>query len=544
MGRALNETSSGLLRAAALAFLIVVLGPAGAALASPPTVTIESPVSGVSSNQTPSFSGQAEQGASAVTLVVHEGNVTGPSMPTLTAPVSGGVWSVVPLVPLLDGTYTAQATQTNTSEETGTSAPVTFTVDTKPPVVTLNRPPSPSNNTKPSFTGSASDTTPVTVQIYKKGSFVSSATAGTGGNWTSGEASPELGNGKYTAIATQESSLGNPAGKSEPVTFWVDTEAPQVTLNPPPSPSSDATPSFTGTAEERTPVTVEIYAGATASGSPVSTATAEGTGGGWSSGNAITALPSGQYTAVAVQESSPGGHPGASAEVTFSVVPSLPPPSARPSASPVASFRWFPPVPQTGEPVSLLSSSTDPASAITAFAWAPIGGGPFHAGGAVFTTTFSTPGAHLVQLLVTNAYGLSSIASETIVVISPRTPLMQPFPVVRIAGTETVSGIKLRLLAVQQAPAGSRITVKCKGRGCPARSSSKVAAAGRVGLAPVEFRRFERTLRPGVTLEVRVAKAGEIGKYTRLVVRRGKLPERLDTCLEPAGVQPMACPPS
>jgi len=167
MGRALKEMSSRLLRAAALAFLAVVLGPAGAAMALPPTLEIESPVTGsVSSNQTPFISGHAEEGAGEVTLVIHEGSVNGPPAQTFTAPVLGGIWAVVPLDPLLDGTYTALATQTNPAAETGTSAPVTFTVDTKPPVVTLTGPPSPSNNTKPSFTGSASDTTPVTVKIY------------------------------------------------------------------------------------------------------------------------------------------------------------------------------------------------------------------------------------------------------------------------------------------------------------------------------------------------------------------------------------------
>ena len=72
-----------------------------------------------------------------------------------------------------------------------------------------------------------------------------------------------------------------------------------------------------------------------------------------------------------------------------------------------------------------------------------------------------------MRLLVTNADGLSSVATETIDVVGPTASLMQPFPVVRIAGTETVSGVKLRLLKVQQTPAGARITVRCKGRGCP-----------------------------------------------------------------------------
>jgi hypothetical protein len=64
------------------------------------------------------------------------------------------------------------------------------------------------------------------------------------------------------------------------------------------------------------------------------------------------------------------------------------------------------------------------------------------------------------------------------------------------------------------------------------------------GIAPVEFRRFERSLRVGVTLEILVSKPGEIGKYTRFAIRRGKLPERVDMCLDSTGVKPLVCPSS
>src|SRR5262249_7158278 len=159
-----------------------------------------------------------------------------------------------------------------------------------------------------------------------------------------------------------------------------------------------------------------------------------------------------------------------------------------PGVPPAASFRWFPAVPQTGEPVSLVSTSSDATSPIVALAWAL--GGPFHGGGTVLSTSFSTPGGHLVRLLVTNAYGLSSVASDTIKVVGPRVPLMQPFPVVRIAGSETGSGVKLRLLRVQQAPAGARVTVRCRGRHCPVRSVSRVAGSRRPEVPSVEFRAF------------------------------------------------------
>ena len=83
--------------------------------------------------------------------------------------------------------------------------------------------------------------------------------------------------------------------------------------------------------------------------------------------------------------------------------------------------------PQTGEPVSLVSISTDTASPITGVAWALTSNGPFQGGGALLTTSFSSPGGHVVRLRVTNANGLSSDASETINVVGPTARLMQPF---------------------------------------------------------------------------------------------------------------------
>jgi hypothetical protein len=300
-----------------------------------------------------------------------------------------------------------------------------------------------------------------------------------------------------------------------------------------------------------TPVTVQIHAGETVTDPIVSTATATGTGAGWSSGEASPALSSGQYTAVALQASSlPENPAGRSEPVRFTVEPPLIPPPVPPGASalgapglgapPSASFKWFPAVPQTGEPVSLVSTSSDTSSPIVALAWAL--GGPFQGGGTVLTTAFSTPGGHLVRLLVTNAYGLSSVASETINVVGPRVPLMQPFPVVRIAGTETRSGVKLRLLRVQQAPAGARITVRCRGRRCPVRFASRATPSRKLEGSSVEFRAFERSLHFGVSLEILISKPGEIGKYTRFKLRRGKLPERVDMCLDAAGIKPLVCP--
>ncbi len=208
------------MRGGATALVALVVGPAATAVATP-VVTVEKPSGGsIVTSATPSFAGVAEVGGSEVTLTIYSGTqAEGPAVQTQMASVDvlGGAWEVA-ASHLDDGTYTARASQTNLLSETVESTPVTFTVDTASPTVTLNKPESPSKDATPSFTGSASETTtPVVVHIYNSLEVeVSSATAsGTGGAWTSADASPPLPSGEYTARATQASSLGNPDGKSE-----------------------------------------------------------------------------------------------------------------------------------------------------------------------------------------------------------------------------------------------------------------------------------------------------------------------------------------
>ncbi len=419
-----------------------------------------------------------------------------------------------------------------------------------PPVVTIISPPngSVSNNRTPSFTGLGEEgASPVTIDVYEgptpDGTVIRELKTALflAGAWSTGSVEPPLDDGTYTAQATQT----NGETGSTTATFTVDTAAPSVTLNAPDSSSDNTTPSFSGTASDVTPVTVLIHAGATASGTLVSSATATGTGASWTSGGANPSLPIGEYTAVATQNSSlPGNPAGRSGPVTFSVTaPPIVTPELIPGP-PTAAFTWFPPMPQTGEPVSLVSSSSDAGSPITALAWSLASSDPFESGGTVLSTSFSTPGPHAVRLRVTNAAGLASVATETIDVLGHTTPLMQPFPVVRIAGTYNARGVKLRLLRVQQIPAGARVTVRCKGHGCPLKSLSRLAASTGQAVAQIEFKRFERWLPAAVSLEILVSAQGEIGKYTRFRVRRAKPPERVDMCLEAMGTKPLACPDS
>src|SRR5204863_7529800 len=107
---------------------------------------------------------------------IHRGSAVGgpEAASSVVAVEANGQWKYVPSN-LADGTYTAQATQGDAAGNTGTSAPVIFAIDTQPPTLTLESPPEHSNNVTPSFSGTASATTPVTVTVYLKGVAVASA---------------------------------------------------------------------------------------------------------------------------------------------------------------------------------------------------------------------------------------------------------------------------------------------------------------------------------------------------------------------------------
>jgi hypothetical protein len=299
--------------------------------------------------------------------------------------------------------------------------------------------------------------------------------------------------------------------------------------------TSSGTQALSGSAGTAKNITVQLFSGTTTQPPADESLTVPAPGGTWSA--VFGGLSPGTYTALAEASLVEGG--AMSAPVTFTI--QLPTPPSPPNAS----FTWFPAAPKTGEAVSLVSNSIDISSPITAFAWDPSGTGAFQGGGPVFSTSFPTPGAHVVHLRVTNASGLSSLATQTIQVVPAPLVLMEPFPVVRFAGSRSSFGIKLSLLTVQ-APLGALVSVTCSGRGCPIKSESESAFSSnsKGGTALFAFHRFERSLRAGVTLEVRVSKAGEVGKYTRFKVRRGRLPVRVDGCLGPTGVNPIVCPSS
>ncbi len=469
----------------------------------PPAVTLTTPAnaSTTSSSTQPlaGAAGTASGDDAEVNVQLYSGSSTGgPLLQTITVQASAGKWSTA-AGGLEPGTYTVRAEQSDDVGNLGLSAPATFTITTSPPTVTLNtgtfihRASLLVTDATPTFSGTGStapeDSTTIIVKIYK-GEATSGSPARefestlSGSKWQTGPVTA-LADGVYTVIAEQATSNPNVTGSSAHPTFTVDGHAPLVTLTAPSNASTTASSSqplagAAGTAAgDSTTVTVQLYAGPTVTGTPMQTITVPASAGKWST---AAGLEPGTYTARA-EQSDDVGNIGLSAPATFTVTAPEPPPVTKTEPTPVT--------PPVTPPVTTPVAPPPPPPA----------------------------------------------AAEP--------TLMQPFPVVRIAGSVSSFGVKLNLLSVQ-APAGATVTVSCHGHGCPAKRVDTIFASGRsgskLGLVTITFRRFARSLSAGASLQIRISKTGQIGKYTRFTIRRGKLPKRLDTCLSPAGIQPITCP--
>ena len=110
--------------------------------------------------------------------------------------------------------------------------------------------------------------------------------------------------------------------------------------------------------------------------------------------------------------------------------------------------------------------------------------------------------------------------------------IIKPFPVIRMRGKLTAKGANISLFTVR-APRTAAITVRCKGKSCPASRWSRTHTQRKSKLT--RMGRFERGLRAGVVITVSVTRDGYLGKRTTFVIRRGAAPTRLDRCLSARG---------
>lgn len=534
--------------AVASAAMLLVLGLSASALAAPPALTISSPVSGAVIGTASVLVSGTTNASTPVMLKVQGSSlfIERPAAP------SGEAWSST--VNLPDGTYEITAEQEEGSE--ATSVESTVTVKTAPPALSLAAPSISGESVAFSgHAGSEPGDEEVMLEVFEVGAGTALQKVSVireGGNWRSEPL--ELPAGKYSVEAVQHDSLGKERSLTRQ--FTIAGNAPVVTLATPEFTmqggtlvSSSATPRFQAEPVSGIKaVVLDVYRGTSAIGEPAQQVAMSAFGEVWSA-TVSQPLSDGIYTAQAEVEDLHGGT-GVSSPVIFSV--QVPAPTIAPTSPgatpPTASFTWVPATPAAGQSVSLVSNSTNGSSPIGAFAWDVAGNSSFAPGGSVMSTSFATPGAHIVHLRVTDANGLSSVATRTISVGPPALKLLQPFPIVRIAGAETGSGVRIRLLTVQ-APLSATVAVTCKGTGCKTKSESRVATASaknksKGGVVMLTFNRFERALRAGVVLQIRVTKPGQIGKFTSFKIRRHKLPLRADSCLSSASAAPIACPTS
>jgi hypothetical protein len=224
--------------------------------------------------------------------------------------------------------------------------------------------------------------------------------------------------------------------------------------------------------------------------------------------------------------------------------------------TPVPSILTLPVAPAAGQQVTLLSNSYDPDGYIAKFAWDVDDDGAFDDGGGSSVSTSFGSGRHRIGLQVTDDSG--DTASTTAFVEVGGTggltaavagqPLLSPFPVVRVSGIVRRTGIKVRLLTVT-GPIGATVHVRCAGRGCPFKRTSTVVKPSARSSATlpltglVRVKRFKgRLLRAKAMVRVFVVRQGAIGKYTRLRVRKGKPPARVDRCVTSVNQKPFDCP--
>ncbi len=117
----------------------------------------------------------------------------------------------------------------------------------------------------------------------------------------------------------------------------------------------------------------------------------------------------------------------------------------------------------------------------------------------------------------------------------PALPRLSPFPVVVVIGRTRGARTRITGLLVR-GPTGAKVTVSCNRR-CRVRGgATRIGAKRRVRL-----KRAERLYRRGAVLDLRVTGRGKVGKFTRLRMRNGLAPARVDRCLAPGSVAPTRC---
>jgi plastocyanin len=228
--------------------------------------------------------------------------------------------------------------------------------------------------------------------------------------------------------------------------------------------------------------------------------------------------------------------------------------------APSASFTYAPSAVTSGQEVTFTSTSRDSDGSIAKTEWDLDGDGAYNdATGTTVKKSFDA-GSRRVSVKVTDDRGATDTSFQTMNVrdaakpnsaqsgfgsTGPAAPpraaptLLAPFPVVSLRGRLVHGGAIITGLEVLQLAPGSRVEVRCRGRGCPFRK--KVRTAGKSAKRRVSFPQIQHRLRAGVIIQVLVTKKGLIGKFTSFRIRGSTTPLRKDRCLLPGARNPTRC---
>lgn len=281
--------------------------------------------------------------------------------------------------------------------------------DTTPPgKPTISCTGSPANDNTPTVSGTAEPGSTVTVMV--NGNTVGTTTANGSGNWTFTLTTP-LPDGTHTFSAKATDGSGNVSETSSTCTKTIDTTPPpKPTIVCSGSPTNDNTPTFSGTAEAGS--TVTIYA----NGNSIGTTTANGSGN-WTF-TPSTPLPDGTHV-FTVRATDVYGNQSASSESCTKTIDTTPPPITVTCAEPGTDTT--PTITGTSEPGSTVTVYVDGSEVGTTVTDAE--------GNWSFTlTTPLSPGNHTVAAKSTDTNGNSSPVSEecTLTVTTPPDPPVDP----------------------------------------------------------------------------------------------------------------------
>jgi hypothetical protein len=503
--------------------------------ATPPSLSIDSGPSGLTNRTTATF-GFTVSGATRVECSVDQGTETYGGC------TSGGSHTATGLA---DGSYTFRVRATDAA---GNARVLTrsFSVDATPPSLSIDSGPSgPTNDTTPSFDFTVTGATTIECSIDQGGEAYASC-SGVGTH----RPAAALPDGDYTFRVRARDAAGNVTTRTRD--FSVDREAPSLSIDSGPrGPTNDTMPSFGFTAEPGARVECSIDQG-TPTYRPCTTATSY----------KASPLAQGSYV-FHVRATDEVGNP---AETFRAFTVDTTPPSLTIDSGPLGTtIDSTPPFGFTAEAGATVECSIDQGAP----AYGPCASTKGHV-----SVVPLADGTYTFRVRATDRAGNQTIATRVFTVDtvpetpgpeSPRTDptppvtaavtprpapakpqLLSPFPLVRISGTLTSTGARIRLLTVRAAPGTLvRVTVSpgCRGKRRSSRRCRVVQAAGTVGRrAVIGFRGLEHTYRSGTVIVVRVWRADRIGKYTRFTIVRGKAPRRVDQCLVPEATSGSRCP--